>query len=256
MGRPLQPNDEGLVFHAINLGNNREIVFADDEDHLAFLHSFGRTQLRCPFRLHGYCLMSNHFHLRLRPEPGVSISRVLQSLTVAHTWRYHRRHRTIGHVWQGRFKSPVVQAEDHLWAVLRYIEANPLRAGIIADPAAYRWSSCPAHGEGRADPLLTPLPECPDLDPDEPARHAAWRRKVMADQPEAEVESIRRPLRGGLPFGDPAWVEEMAAGRGTPPGRRPSGRPRKVAREPRTSARPGGEKGETSRRRPELNNFR
>jgi REP-associated tyrosine transposase len=121
----------------------------------------------------------------------------------------------------------VVQADDHLWAVLRYIEANPLRAGMVNDPATYRWSSYPAHGEGRADPLLTPLPEWPDLGPDEPARRLAWRRKVMADQPAAEVESIRRSLRGGLPFGGTTWVEEMATKLGTQLERRPPGRPRK-----------------------------
>ena len=154
-----------MVFHAINRGNNRELVFVDHEDHFAFLQSLGRTQLRYPFRLYGYCLMSNHFHLLLRPAPGTTISRVLQSLTIAHTLRHHRRHRTVGHVWQGRFKSPVVQTDEHLWAVLPSIEANPLRAGMVADPAAYRWSSDPAHGEGRPDPLLEPLPSGPTWAP-------------------------------------------------------------------------------------------
>ncbi len=111
MGRTLRPTDEGLVYHAINRGNNREAVLLDDEDRLAFLWGLRRIRLRYPFRLYGYCLMSNPFHLLLRPEPGATISRILQSLTVAHTWRHHRRHRTVGHVWQGRFKSPVVQEE-------------------------------------------------------------------------------------------------------------------------------------------------
>ena len=228
MGRPLRPRDEGLVYHAINRGNNRARVFADDDDHRAFLHSLAQTKLRYLFRLYGYCLMSNHFHLLLRPEPGVTVSRILQSLTVAHTWRYHRRHRTGGHVWQGRFKSPVVEADEHLWTVLRYIEANPLRAQIVADPADYPWSSYQAHGLGQPDPLLSPLAGWRDLGPTEPARRAAWRRKVKANQPEAQVEAIRRSLRSGLPFGSPLWVETMAKSLGQPLERRPRGRPRKA----------------------------
>ena len=83
--------------------------------------------------LFDYCLMSNHFHLLLKPAPGQSISRILQSLTVAHPWRHHRRQGTSGHVWQGRFRSPVIQDGDHLLVVLRYIEANPVRAAMVAD---------------------------------------------------------------------------------------------------------------------------
>src|SRR5258708_33101508 len=128
MGRLTRPVEDGLVYHAINRGNNRADVFADNADHEAFQDALTKTQGRYPFQLVGYCVMTNHFHLLIRPEKGQSISRILQSLTVAHTWRYHKRHRTVGHVWQGRFKSPVIQADDPLLVVLRYIEANPLRA--------------------------------------------------------------------------------------------------------------------------------
>ena len=127
MGRPLRPVADGLVFHAINRGNNRDRVFVDDGDCRAFLWALAQTQQRYPFDLFGYALMGNHFHLLLRPAAGQSISRIVQSLTVAHTWRYHRRHGSVGHVWQGRFKSPVIQDDDHLLTVLRYVEANPLR---------------------------------------------------------------------------------------------------------------------------------
>ena len=125
MGRLSRATDDGLVYHAMNRGNNRADVFAGDGDHEAFLESLRVAKGRYPFALFGYCLMSNHFHLLLKPGSGQSISRILQSLSVAHTWRYHKRHRTSGHVWQGRFKSPVIQDDDHLLVVLRYIEANP-----------------------------------------------------------------------------------------------------------------------------------
>src|SRR5271157_4868104 len=141
MGRLPRAIDDGLVYHVLNRGNNRGDVFADDSDRQAFLQTLARTKDRYPFRLVGYCLMSNHFHLLLRPAPGQSISRILQSLTVAHTWRHHRRQGTSGHVWQGRCRSLVVQDGDHLLVVLRYIEANPVRAAMVADPCEYTWSS-------------------------------------------------------------------------------------------------------------------
>ena len=102
--------------------------------------------------------MTNHIHLLPRPK-GVSISRIMQSLLVSHTQRYHRSHKTGGHVWQGRFKSPVIQDGDHLLCVLRYIEANPVRAEMVSAADDYRWSSYAAHGLGKVDELLDPLPE-------------------------------------------------------------------------------------------------
>ena len=157
MGRLPRLIEDGLVYHAINRGNNRSHVFADDADHLAFLGALAKTKVRYPFSLFGYCLMTNHFHLLLQPEPGQSISRILQSLTVAHTWRYHKRHRTSGHVWQGRFKSPAIQDDMHLLVVLRYIEANPFRARICpgTQPIPLVQLSSPRAGPRR--PAFEPL---------------------------------------------------------------------------------------------------
>lgn len=227
MGRLPRAIDDGLVYHALNRGNNRGDVFAEDDDREAFLVALGRTRDRYPFRLFGYCLMSNHFHLLLRPEPGQTISRILQSLTVAHTWRYHRRHRTSGHVWQGRFKSPVIQDDRHLLVVLRYIEANPLRAGIVADPADYRWSSYRHHGSGDDDPLLSGFPEWEELGRTEPERRRRWQAKVRGAQPATEIEAVRRSLSSGQPFGAEAWSEATASRLNLRREPRPRGRPPK-----------------------------
>jgi putative transposase len=229
MGRPPRPTADGLTYHVLNRGNGRADVLRDDDDRRAFLIALARAQLRYPFRLHGYCLMSNHFHLLLRPEDGVSVSRIMQSLTVAHTWRHHRRHSSSGHVWQGRFKSPVVQEEGYLWTVLAYIEANPVRAGIVADPGDWPWSSYRAHALGVDDPLLTPLPEWEDLGGDAPARRDRWRRRMAALLTDEEVSAIRASLTTGRPFGSPAWSEETERALNPPPSPpRPRGRPRKV----------------------------
>jgi putative transposase len=151
--------------------------------------------------------MSNHFHLLLKPAPGQSISRILQSLTVAHTWRHHRRQGTTGHVWQGRFRSPVIQDGDHLLVVLRYIEANPARAAMAADPCEYTWSSHRCHGAGHADPILDLFPEWEQLGRTEPERRARWRRKVRGEQPAKELDGVRSSVRSGRPYGAEDWVE-------------------------------------------------
>jgi len=227
MGRLPRTIDEGLVYHALNRGNNRADVFQDDADRLAFLQALAKTKERYPFRLLGYCLMTNHFHLLLQPESGQSISRILQSLTVAHTWRYHKRHRTSGHVWQGRFKSPVVQDDAHLLVVLRYIEANPLRAKMVADPDVYRWSSFPAHGLGRDDPLVNAFPEWEGLGRTEAERRRRWRARVCAAQNEAELMTVRGSLRSGRPFATSEWTGQMAERLNIELIPRPRGRPRK-----------------------------
>jgi putative transposase len=227
MGRLPRAIDDGLVYHALNRGNNRAAVFADDEDHLAFLQALAAAKDRYPFRLFGYCLMTNHFHLLLRPEPGQSISRILQSLTVAHTWRHHKRHRTSGHVWQGRFKSPVIQDDGHLLVVLRYIEANPLRARMVADPAEYRWSSFPHHGLGHDDSLLGLFSEWEELGRTEAERRRRWRAKVRAAQAESEVAAVRGSLRSGRPYGTAEWTERIAERLGIDLTLRTRGRPRK-----------------------------
>src|SRR5208337_411992 len=105
MGRLPRAIDDGLIYHALNRGNNGVNVFTANRDREGFLKAMGLTQARYPFKMFGYCLMRNHFHLLLQPEPGQSISRILQSLTVAHTWRYHKHHHSSGHVWQGRFNT-------------------------------------------------------------------------------------------------------------------------------------------------------
>jgi putative transposase len=222
---------DGLVYHAINRGNNRDRVFFDDGDCRAFLRALGQTQQRYPFDLFGYTLMSNHFHLLLRPHAGQSISRILQSLTVTHTWRYHRRHRSVGHVWQGRFKSPLIQDDEHLLTVLRYIEANALRAGLVEDLKDYPWSSYAAHGLGQADALLTELPVWSGLAATEARRQAWWRRWVHEPLTERELAALRRSVTSGRPYGHDSWVKGMGVRlglalvpkrRGRPPKQRPA----------------------------------
>lgn len=226
MPRPLRPIADGLVYHVINRGNGRQPVFFRDKDYLAFLDAMRDLKDRKPFELFGYCLMSNHIHLLLRPLE-VPISRVVQSLLVSHTQRYHRCRKTCGHVWQGRFKSPVVQDAEHLLCVLRYIEANPVRADLVAEAGEYRWSSFAAHGQGEANDLLDPVPAYEALASYPAVRRRRWSAYVHQTPPEAEETAIRRSTERGMPYGDSSWAKRLARQLDLDLTIRPRGRPRK-----------------------------
>src|SRR3989442_7299836 len=228
MGRPLRLLDDDLTYHALNRGNNRGPVFFSPDDYRTFLRALRRTKDRYPFRLFAYCLMGNHFHLVLRPDRGQSISRILQSLTVAHTWHYHKSRSTSGHVWQGRFKSPPVQDDDHLLTLLRYAESNPLRAGMVADLADYPWSSYAAHALGRADDLVDPAPAWLGVRRTDAGRQAFWREWLHTPPTEREMARLRKSVTSGRPFGSETWMTRTAARLGVSLTPRPRGRPRKT----------------------------
>src|SRR5271157_2134114 len=204
MPRPLRLVDDRLVYHVIN----RVPVFFDVEDFAAFLKAVGDLKQRRPFEFYGYCLMPNHVHLLIRPLE-TPISRIIQSLLVLHTQRCHRCHHSGGHVWQGRFKSPVIQVDDHLLTVLRYIEANPLRARMVEAARDYRWSSFPAHGLGRPDPLLDTITVYESFAKTPATRQRRWSALVHKTPSDDELAALRRSTQTGLPCGHPDWVEQL-----------------------------------------------
>jgi len=169
--------------------------------------------------------MPNHVHLRIRTTDA-PISRLMQSLLVSHTQRYHPCHRSSGHVWQGRFRSPVIQDDDHLLTVLRYIEANPLRARLAPAADDYPWSSFPEHGTGRASGLLDPVIAYEELATDPAERRRRWSAFVHQAPPDDELAALRRSVQTGLPFGSPGWVERLGRDLGIDLEVRPRGRPR------------------------------
>ena len=228
MPRPLRPVAPGLIYHAINRGNNRQTVFNSDGDFNAFLKAIADLKERIEFDLYGYCVMTNHIHMLIRPREG-SISRILQSLLVSHTQGFHGFHGSSGHVWQGRFKSPVIQDDDHLLAVLRYIEANPLRANMVERAVDYPWSSFACHGAGRPDPLLDPVPGYEALAAYPAVRQRRWSAYVHQEPEEAELAAIRRSGATGLPYGEKTWVDGLCGQLKLDLTIRPRGRPRKDA---------------------------
>src|SRR5437762_1476266 len=130
--RPRSPSD-GQIYHVLNRGNCRMNLFHKDSDFAAFLKILEEACLRFKMRLLAYCLMHNHWHLVLWPRRGVDLSRFVAWVSSTHVrrWREHRGNVGQGHLYQGRFKSFIVQNDGHLLSVLRYVEANPLRAGMV-----------------------------------------------------------------------------------------------------------------------------
>jgi putative transposase len=130
----------------------------------------------------------------------------MQSLLVSHTKRYHRHYQSGGHVWQGKFKSPVIQNDEHLLTVLRYIEANSLRAKLVSRADDYRWSSYLCHGLVAADGLIDPLVNYEELAKRPKTRQRTWAEKVHTPIDGKWLAAIRRSVATGLPYGERRWV--------------------------------------------------
>jgi putative transposase len=220
--RKQQWTDEAC-YHVLDRGHNRDTVFTDDEDRAAFLGLVARYRQRLGFRLYHYCLLDNHFHLLLQLQQPRQLSALMAGLLRAYGHHCHRRHAFVGHLWQGRFKSPAVQRDGYLLSCGRYIERNPLEAGLVAEPWQYAWSNCRAYALGRAGPLLDENPCYAELAVEAAERQRRWRQCLLASDP--REEAVRR---GDWAIGDEPFRQRLQQLQGRP-ARRRRGRPRKAA---------------------------
>ena len=132
--------DEG-IYHLLNRGNGQQQVFKKEGDYQAFLHLLGQAQQEFNLELFAYCLMPNHFHLLVKVQKSEDLSRGMQWFMTTHVRRYHRHYRSSGHLWQGRYKSFGIEDDEHFLTVARYIEGNPVRAGLVDTALNWEWSS-------------------------------------------------------------------------------------------------------------------
>ncbi|MCI0363232.1 MAG: transposase [Phycisphaerales bacterium] len=198
-------------------------LFKKDADFAAFERILAEAVERVPLRILGYTLMGNHWHFVVWPRQGQheQVSEFFRWLTVTHSQRWHAHHGTsgMGHVYQGRFKSFPIAADEHLLAVLRYVERNPLRARLVTKAEAWRWGSLyrRVHGTPEERALLaeSPVP-----------LGRRWFEHVNEPQSDAELEAIRRSVTRGQPFGGDAWRKKVTRQLGLEHTIRPRGRPR------------------------------
>ncbi len=197
-------------------------LFDQPAEYDAFERVLADAMAACPIRLLGYCVMPTHWHLLLWPRQAGELTTFMQRLTVTHVrrWLVQRQQVGMGSIYQGRFKSFPVASDEHLLAVLRYVERNPRRAKLVRRAEAWRWSSLWRRTSGSAEQqeLLTALPvSLPE----------GWVQQVNAPETSAELARLRLSVNRGRPFGAVGWTERTAKRLGLPVVLRGRGRPRK-----------------------------
>ena len=210
----------GYTYHVLNRANGRLRIFRKDADFLAFEQILAEGIERFGMRVCGYCIMSNHWHFLLWPVDDGDLSKFMRWVTLTHTQRYHTSHGTVGtgHLYQGRFKSFPVQDDGHYLTVLRYIEANPLRAEIVKRARDWLWSSF-AVRQG-AESLF----ELSDGPVKLPRR---WGKLVDEVIKPEWLGVLENSIRRGAPFGDLNWQAVTVKKMGLESTMKPRGRPNK-----------------------------
>ncbi|MCX5976954.1 MAG: transposase [Coprothermobacterota bacterium] len=221
----------GYPHHIIQRGHNRQAVFLADGDYRHYLKNLREWKDAYGCRIYAYCLMTNHVHLIIDPgEDERNLAYLMKRVSGRHTRYVNRLEGRTGSLWEGRFKSSLISADEYLLACCRYVELNPVRAGIVADPADYRWSSYGVKIGNRQEEWLDDDPCYLGLADSEKERaeiYAAWVKGTIAAE---EWELIRTSLQRGQLTGSPRFVEEMEKKLERRLEPRGPGRPRKVGK--------------------------
>lgn len=221
----------GVPVHVIQRGNNRMPCFFADRDYQLYKEFLSVGLGRYGGRLHAYCLMTNHAHLLITPDEEDSISRVMQHLGRQYVQYVNRHYQRTGTLWEGRHKSSLIDTERYLLTCYRYIELNPVKAGMVVRPEHYPWSSARYHAVGIVDDLVTPHPCYQSLGAREEDRLAAYSGLLMSTLTDDESERIHTSIAQNLPTGDERFTLDIESrlGRKLRPGR--PGRPERERRE-------------------------
>jgi len=191
----------GVPMHIIQRGNNRQACFFADEDYQFFLDCLARLAKRFRCALHAYVLMTNHFHLLLTSELEAGPSLLMKFLGQRYVQYVNRTCRRTGSLWEGRFRSSLVQTERYLLGCYRYIEMNPVRANMVKHPIEYPWSSYAANAEGKPVAWITPHGEYLALGLDDERRRAAYRGLFATELDQQLLRDIRISTHGGYVIG-------------------------------------------------------
>jgi putative transposase len=204
------------------------MLFAE-EDYHCYLHWLFKAAADWRCIVHAYVLMTNHVHLLVTPEAADGLAKLMQSVGRRYVQYVNRFYKRSGTLWERRFKSSVVQTEEYLLLCQRYIELNPVRAGMAEDPAQYRWSSYRHHALGQTDQRLQHHAMYLALGLDEETRRATYRDLFRYELDEVALTDMRLALAQGQPLGNERFKEEMTAATGVRQTQARRGRPTKLA---------------------------
>jgi putative transposase len=208
----------GHCYHVLNRANYGTNIFHETADYLAFIRLMRKAQERTFLPVIAACLMPNHVHLVVRPTGDLDVAKWLHWLCTTHARHHHKKHATIGRLWQGRFKAFLVQDDHYLLTLIRYVERNALRKDLVARAEDWRWGSLNWRMRDRGLFELAPSPI---------ALPGNWTDWVNIPQTAAELDAIRTSVNRQRPFGDAGWVKEKARDAGLDQSLVSVGRPRR-----------------------------
>lgn len=229
VARPPRLELAGVPLHVIQRGNNRVACFFGDVDRRFYLKCLGQAAARHKCAIHAYVLMTNHVHLLVTPDGRGSVGAMLQELGRRYVRVFNTVHERTGTLWEGRFKSSLVDSETYLLTCHRYIELNPVRAGLAAHPADYSWSSHAHHATGKPDGIITQHELYLALGRDSAERQAAFRALFATQIEPATLARIRETVNAGAALGSMAFLKALEATVGRTVEPRKRGRPAKPA---------------------------
>jgi putative transposase len=235
MARPIRQAFPGVALHIIQRGHNRNACFRQESDYLVYLAHLRVLSIKYECQLHAFCMMTNHIHLLITPSTADGCTALMRDLGRRYVQYFNRRYGRTGTLWEGRFRSCVVESGHYVLGCYRYIELNPVRAGMVDSPAAYLWSSHAVNGGMRVDPAICPHPEYLALADAPETRHAVYRR-LFGQGLEPELQrTIRDAMNGGYPLASEAFKASVigpAGGRLMPGKRGPRAKSHRLAQPP------------------------
>ncbi|GMR16673.1 MAG: transposase [Gammaproteobacteria bacterium] len=231
MPRQLRYKLPGVPQHVVQRGNNRQVTFFDDSDYVRYLEDLLEASEKCECDIHAYVLMTNHVHLLMTPQREDSIAKVMQSVGRKYVRYINGTYKRSGTLWEGRYKASVVQDNRYLLQCYRYIELNPVRAGMVESPIDYHWSSYAFNAFGQVNELIKPHEQYVALGRNEADRQLAYRELFRNKMDNALLHEIRETTQQCRVLGNERFRNEIEAAlqiKATPVTR---GRPRKQSSE-------------------------